>query len=74
MPTRFRLSRLLIRAGISQGQLSRTSGVSLSTVNRLATNSTTRVDLHTLDRLSAALGCEPGDLIKRKRRKKSKEK
>ena len=71
---RFRLRRLLEKAGISQGELSRRSGISLSTVNRIATNSTTRVDLETLDRLSEALGCEPGDLIRRKRAKDSKEK
>lgn len=71
MSSRFRLRRLLKKAGMSQGELSRTSGVSLSTVNRLATNATSRVDLETLDRLSAALGCEPGDLIRRKRSKKA---
>ena len=65
---RFRLRRLLKKAGMSQGELSRTSGVSLSTVNRIATNSTSRVDLQTLDRLSLALGCEPGDLIRRKKK------
>ena len=67
---RFRLRRLLAKAGMSQGELSRRSGVSLSTVNRVATNNTTRVDLDTLDRLSEALGCEPGDLIRRKKSKK----
>jgi len=57
---------------MSQGQLSRVSGVSLSTVNRIATNSTSRVDLDTLDRLSLALGCEPGDLIRRKKKPANK--
>jgi len=68
--TRFRLRKLLMRNGLSQGELSRRSGVSLATVNRIATNSTTRVDLETLDRLSLVLGCEPGDLLRRKRKAK----
>lgn len=68
---RFRVRRLLEKAGMSQGELSRASGVSLSTVNRIATNSTSRVDLDTLDRLSHALKCEPGDLVRRKQPKTS---
>jgi DNA-binding Xre family transcriptional regulator len=53
---------------MSQGELSRLSGVSLSTVNRIATNSTTRVDLDTLDKLSLVLECPPGDLLRRRRK------
>ena len=68
--TRFRLRKLLSNKGMSQGELSRQSGVSLSTVNRIATNSTSRVDLDTLDKLSRVLGCEPGDLLRRKRPKR----
>ena len=67
---RFRLRRFLKRHAMSQGELSRRSGVSIATVNRIATNSTRRVDLDTLDRLSAALGCEPGDLLVRKKEKR----
>lgn len=65
MPVQFRLLAILQRRGMSQGELSRRSGVSMSTVNRLATDSTKRVDLATLDKLSAVLGCEPGDLLER---------
>lgn len=65
MTTRFRLRGLLDAARISQSELSRQTGLSLATVNRLSTNTTQRVDLGTLDRLSTALGCEPGDLIER---------
>lgn len=65
MTTRFRLRELLDAAGISQTELSRRAGVSFATVNRLCTNATELVALTTLDRLSAALGCQPGDLIER---------
>ena len=64
MAVRFGLMDLLV-GKMSQGELSRRSGVSMSTVNRIATNATTRVDLATLDKLSAVLGCEPGDLLER---------
>jgi putative transcriptional regulator len=60
--TRFRL-REILGDQMSQSELARQAGVSFATVNRLCTNATTRVDLETLDRLSAVLGCEPGDLI-----------
>ena len=65
MATEFRLKQWLEKRDISQGELSRQSGVSLSTVNRIATNSTTRVDLETLDRLAVVLDCKPGDLVGR---------
>ena len=61
----FRLHELLKKAGMSQGELSRRSDLSMSTVNRIATNKTERVDLATLDKMSEVLGCEPGDLLKR---------
>ena len=59
----FRLHELLKKAGMSQGELSRRSDLSMSTVNRIATNKTERVALATLDKLSKTLGCEPGDLF-----------
>lgn len=63
--TRFRLSEILEQVGMTQTELARRSGVSQVTVNGLARNRTSRVDLATLDALSAVLGCEPGDLIER---------
>jgi putative transcriptional regulator len=65
MPTRFRLQELLDGAGISQSELARRSGVSVVTINAMANQRTTRVDLSTLDAISRALGCEPGDLLER---------
>ncbi len=71
MVTRFRLKEELGEQ-MSQSELSRRSGVHAVTVNKICQNLTTRVDLATLDALSAALDVEPGDLIVRKgRRRKS---
>jgi DNA-binding Xre family transcriptional regulator len=55
---------------MSQSELARQSGVHFVTVNRICRNLTTRVDLATLDRLSAVLGCEPGDLVERQARRR----
>lgn len=65
--TRFRLREIMDSASppISQRELARRSGVSPTTVNRMYANLTAQVSLATLDALSAALGCAPGDLIER---------
>ena len=75
-PTRFRLQELLAaqEPPISQYELARRSGVSRVTINAIAQNKTTRVDLATLGALAKALEVEPGELLehvsdgKRKRR------
>ena len=69
MAVRFRLKELLEEAGMSQSELARRSGVSYPTVNGMVGNGTTRVDLATLDAISKALGCEPGDLLERERKR-----
>ncbi len=82
MTARFRLDAILETARaaggeeISQSELSRRSGVSFTTVNRMCQNHTEQVSLKTLDALSAALTeltgkvFEPGDLIERVPEKK----
>ncbi|HKW48081.1 MAG TPA: helix-turn-helix transcriptional regulator, partial [Gemmatimonadaceae bacterium] len=50
---------------MNQSELARLSGVSIVTVNAIANNRTTRVDLATLDAIASALGVEPGELIDR---------
>jgi putative transcriptional regulator len=65
MGARFRLKEWLERAGISQSELARRSGISFVTINRIASNKTDGASLKTLDALSKALGCEPGDLLER---------
>jgi putative transcriptional regulator len=63
MATRFRLAELLEAAGMTQTELHRTSGIAYSTINGLVLNKASQVSLETLDALSQALGCEPGDLV-----------
>ena len=63
LATRFRLQAVLDALDVSQSEAARRSGVSYVTVNAIANNRTTRVDLATLDALSRALGVPPGDFL-----------
>ena len=65
MTVTFRLQAVLDAAGISQSELSRRSGVSFATINRMCTNATGRISLDVLDRLCATLGVDPGELLER---------
>lgn len=65
MAVRFRLRELLEERQMTQSELARRSGLSFVTINAIAQNRTTRVDLATLDALCAALECPPGDLLER---------
>lgn len=78
MTARFRLREILEELDVGQSQLSRESGVSFSTINRMCTNATEQVSLKTLDSLSSTLTrllgrkIEPGDLIERVANRKGK--
>ena len=70
MPVRFRLHSLLEERAqhdqrISQSELSRRSGVSLTTINAMVLNKTAQVSLKTIDALCEALSVEPGELLER---------
>ncbi|MBK6306868.1 MAG: helix-turn-helix transcriptional regulator [Gemmatimonadetes bacterium] len=65
MAVRFRLADVLAERTMTQTELSRRSGVSIVTVNGIANNRTTRVDLETLDKLCEVLEVEPGELLER---------
>jgi DNA-binding Xre family transcriptional regulator len=56
---------ILQAAGMSQTELHRKSGIAYSTINGIALNKARQISLDTLDALSAALRCEPGDLLVR---------
>ena len=60
---RFRLHEILEEAGVSQNELKRRTGISFTTINRIANNLAGQVSLRTLARLADALGVDPGDLI-----------
>lgn len=68
MATQFRLAEEL-GDRMTQGELAQQAGLHFTTVNRLCTNYTVQVSLETLDRISTVLGCDPGDLIERKRKR-----
>lgn len=72
MPVRFRLGELLDERKekgdtITQTDLSRKSGISMTTINAMVLNKTAQVRLKTLDALCRVLECEPGELLERKR-------
>ena len=71
MTTVFRLREVLegMPKPPNMSELARVSGVSRMTVHTIYHNLTTRVDLATLDALASALGCEPGELVGKKRGK-----
>jgi putative transcriptional regulator len=67
---RFRLGELLEQRKesgdeMSQSELSRRSGVSLTTINAMVNNKTKQVSLATIDALCGALAVEPGELLER---------
>ena len=71
VPVRLCLAALIEEAGLSQRELATRSGISPTTISRMANNLTAQVSLGTLDRLSAALSTaigrtvEPGEPLER---------
>jgi len=72
LSARFRLKEQLEDSGLTQSELARRSGVSFVTINRMVANKTAQVSLKTLDALSKVLRCEPGDLLERETKRKSR--
>jgi DNA-binding Xre family transcriptional regulator len=50
-------------------RLSQQTGLSYTTVHGIHSNRARRVDLDTLEALAGALGCAPGDLIRKGKRR-----
>ena len=59
---RYRLRELLDARDMSANELRRRSGVSAVTLTNMMRGRTEAID-STLDRIAAALGCQPADLI-----------
>lgn len=74
VPVRFRLAELLAERDepMSQSELSRRSGVSMTTINAITLNKTKQVSLATLDSLCSALKVEPGELLERTGKRKGR--
>ena len=62
-PIRIRLRELRTARGLTQVQLAELCGMPQSTISRIESGSTTGVDFETLDRVAAALGVHPSELI-----------
>lgn len=58
-----RLKELRIKAGLSQMELSKKSGVDRSGISDIERDVATNITIKTLERLAFALGCEPRDLM-----------
>lgn len=70
MPVRFRLHAILEERAqhdqrLSQSELSRRSGGSLTTINAMVLNKTAQVSLKTLDALCDVLDVDPDELLER---------
>ncbi len=62
-PIQIRLRELRTAKRLTQVQLAELCGMPQSTISRIESGSTTGVDFETLDRLAAALGVHPSELI-----------
>jgi len=65
MPTRFRLKEALQEANLTQTDAAQRAGLALATVSRMCRFPARSQTLEILDRLSAVLHVEPGELITR---------
>jgi len=60
---RVTLSRVMGEQRIRIQELSERTGLSRSTISMLYNEKAGRIDFKTLDKLCAALGCQPADLL-----------
>jgi len=61
---KFKLDRVLFENGnIKVPKLQEISGVNKNTLYAIYNGSITRIDISVIDRICAALNCQPGDLL-----------
>lgn len=72
-PISVTLERARRKAGLTQSQLADRADVRQATISELETGRARRVSLDVLDRLCKVLGVEPGDLLRRERPSKRKD-
>lgn len=63
MPIQFRIKELAESRGLSLLQLATMSNIAYSTIHRIASNQSTRIDLATLEALAKALGVDFRELF-----------
>lgn len=70
---RIKLKVMLAEREMTQRTLSDISGVRLPTISSIATGKVKEIPIGVLDKLCAALECQPGDLLEYKRDPAEKE-
>lgn len=68
-PIVVRLRELREACGLSQLELSERAGVRQATISELESGKKQRLDFGILDRLCAALGVDPGELLEREKKR-----
>lgn len=63
MTTRLRLDAIMREKNMTARELAERTGLMESTISEWRTNKVTKISLKTIDLLSTALGCEPGELL-----------
>jgi DNA-binding Xre family transcriptional regulator len=63
MAVEFRLREVIAKKNTTQSALSRDSGVSFATINRMCTNATRQVSLDIIDAICNTLKVKPGELF-----------
>jgi putative transcriptional regulator len=58
----FRLRVVMAEKNISNKKLASLTGLAYGTISKLKTSTPTRIEVETMDKLCAALKCQPGDL------------
>ncbi len=71
-PTRIRIRELRDERGWSQLELAERASVRQATISEMETGRVRRVTLDVIDRLAAALGVQPGELLERTTERKGR--
>lgn len=66
MTTRLRLDAIMREKNMTARELAERTGLMESTISEWRTNKVTKISLKTIDLLSTALGCEPGELLEKR--------
>jgi putative transcriptional regulator len=74
MAVRLRIADLLEEREMTQTELARASGISLVTINAMASSERApkQIQLESIDKLCEALGVEPGELFERTTKKRTR--
>lgn len=63
MPLKFKLKVLLAMHSMTQKQLAQETGIRPPTISAIATGTAKQLPVNVIERICAALNCQPGDLM-----------